>query len=77
MPSIQTGEFQGGHDTFVFSLHPKARHFNSTMKNEMIMLCEYDYMTVGVKGEIGDGPALRFDDTLKVGRSYKSETFEN
>lgn len=41
------------------------------------MLCEYDYMCLGIKGDDGDGPALRFDDTLKVGRSYKSETFAN
>jgi len=33
-----------------------------------------DYLAIGS----GDkGPALRIDETLKVGRSYQSETFQN
>jgi hypothetical protein len=75
MPIMTTrNAFQGNVDSFVFSLHPKLQHFYSTAANQMHMLCDLDYIAIGAEGE---GPALRFDDKLEHGKSYKSFTFNN
>ena len=38
------------------------------------MLADFDYLAIGMEEE---GPALRLDDKLKNGKSYRSLTYEN
>ena len=38
------------------------------------MLADSNYLAIGMGGE---GPALRVDETLNQGRTYRSETYEN
>lgn len=37
-------------------------------------MCRFDYLTVGMEGE---GPAIRLDELLKFGKTYRSETYDN
>lgn len=71
---ICSSKFQGSGDSFVFTLHPEVNKYPFSSKNNQIALFAMDYFLIGM----GDkGPALRVDEQLKIGRSYKSETFQN
>ena len=74
MPFPNSQQFQGGHDSFVFTVRPNLEAFYSTQKNDFILMAALDYMAVGAGGK---GPALRIDDLLKDGNTYVSDTFEN
>lgn len=62
-------EFQGSLDSFVFSLHPQVKCFKATGNNDFQMLADSSYLAIGMGGE---GPALRVDETLNQGRTYRS-----
>lgn len=66
--------FQGSLDSFVFCLYPDVKHFKFTGANEMQMLADINYLAIGMGGE---GPALRLDEKLQYGKSYRSLTYEN
>jgi len=66
--------FQGSFESFVFSLEPEVASYKSTGNNEYHMLADLNYLAIGMGG---DGPALRVDETLSTGWSYKCVTYDN
>ena len=48
--------------------------YKSSGNNEYQMLADLNYLAIGMGG---DGPALRVDETLSTGRSYKCLAYEN
>ena len=74
IPSQNSNKFVGTTDAFVFTLHPSVNKYPATNLNQQIVLFADNYFAVGFGDE---GPALRVDDKLKQGRTYKSETFGN
>uniref|UniRef100_A0A7S1PIT7 Rab-GAP TBC domain-containing protein n=1 Tax=Percolomonas cosmopolitus TaxID=63605 RepID=A0A7S1PIT7_9EUKA len=69
-----THRYAGTTDTFVFSLYPVEAAHKWTRKNDFFVLGRNDSLSFGGAGE---GPALRVDDTLNEGVTYRSETFDN
>jgi hypothetical protein len=55
-------------------LHPSVNKYPASNQNTKIALFAETYIAIGFGDE---GPALRVDDRLKQGRTYKSETFGN
>jgi len=69
---VCSSKFQSSGESFVFTLHPEVNKYPFTGKNNYVSLFAMDYFTIGTGN---DGPALRVDELLKIGRSYASETF--
>ena len=75
MPLPGTEEvLYGSIDSFVFCFEPVVRCFHYTGKNNYQLLCKFDYLTVGM---LNEGPAIRLDEKLKFGKTYRSETYDN
>lgn len=72
--STSKNVFQGMVNCMVFCLHPKVRCYGYTGENEFQMLADLDYLAIGMGGE---GPAIRIDEKLQYGKSYRSETYNN
>ena len=72
VPEKHENKFIGGYESFVFQLEPCVDKF--TAEDNFVAMFEQDYFAIGAGG---DGPAIRLDTMLKIGRTYESKTFQN
>jgi len=67
-------KYMGSNDSFVFQIKPEERMFNCKVKDGEHLLNEYEYFSIGSKG---NGPAIYLDSELLNGHTAMSGTYNN